>query len=101
MADSNLMDPIVDSTQQEFNDAQNSMTSFENDNVDSNDQDSNMNSNRQDNMNSSNHESMNNSYDQENGHPNSENEQSFDDNGRGSFRYLEPIFYILNNIVFL
>ncbi|XP_015374118.1 PREDICTED: transcription elongation regulator 1 isoform X1 [Diuraphis noxia] len=87
MADSNLMDPIVDSTQQEFNDAQNSMTSFENDNVDSNDQDSNMNSNRQDNMNSNNHESMNNSYDEEeNGHPNSENEQSFDDNGRGSFR---------------
>lgn len=85
MADSNLMDPIVDSTQQEFNDTQNSMTSFEND---SNDQDSNMNSNRQDNMNSNNHESMNNSYDQENGLPNSENEQSFDENGRGSFRYL-------------
>lgn len=86
MADSNLMDPIVDSTQQEFNDTQNSMTSFENDNIDSNDQDSNMNSNRQDNMNSNNHESMNNSYDHENGHLNSENEQSFDDNGRGSFR---------------
>lgn len=85
MADSNLMDPIVDSTQQEFNDTQNSMTSFEND---SNDQDSNMNSNRQDNMNSNNHESMNNSYDQENGLPNSENEQPFDENGRGSFRYL-------------
>lgn len=86
MADSNLMDPIVDSTQQEFNDTQNSMTSFENDNVDSNDQDSNMNSNRQDNMNSNDDEY--NSYDQENGHPNSENEQSFDDNGRGSFRYI-------------
>lgn len=85
MADSNLMDPIVDSTQQEFNDTQNSMTSFENDNVDSNDQDSNMNSNRQDNMNSNDDDY--NSYDQENRHPNSENEQSFDDNGRGSFRY--------------
>lgn len=88
MADANLMDPIVDSTQQEFNDAQNSMTSFENENVDSNDQDSNMNSNRQDNMNSNSHESLNNSYDQDNGHPNSENEQSFDDNDRGSYRYL-------------
>lgn len=83
MDESSLMDPIVDSTQQEFNDTQNSMTSFENDNVDSNDQDSNMNSNQQDNMNSNNHES----FDQENGHSNIENEQSFDDNGRGSFRY--------------
>lgn len=87
MADSHLMDPVMDSAQQEFNDTQNSMTSFENDNVDSNDQDSNMNSNRQDNMNSNNHESMDDSYDQENGHPNDENEQSFDDNGRDSFRY--------------
>ncbi|VVC37261.1 Hypothetical protein CINCED_3A007955 [Cinara cedri] len=76
------MDPIVDSTRQEFNDNQNSMTSFENENIDSNDQDSNMNSNRQDNMNSNNHDP----FDQENGHSNIENEQSFDDNGRGSFR---------------
>jgi hypothetical protein len=90
-----LMDPIVDSTQQEFNDAQNSMTSFENDNVDSNDQDSNMNSNRQDNMNSNSHEAVNNSYDQENVHPNSENEQSFDDNGRGPFRYGYFLFCLL------
>lgn len=86
MAESNLMDPM--DSAQEFNDTQNSTTSFENDNVDSNDQDSNMNSNRQDNMNSNNHESINNSYDMENGHPNSDNEQSFDDNGRSSFRYL-------------
>lgn len=86
MAESNLMDPIVDSTQQEINDTQNSMTSFENENVDSNDQDSNMNSNRQDNMNSNNHESINNQYDQDNSLLNSENEQSFDDNGRSSFR---------------
>lgn len=93
MGDINLMDPIVDSTQQELNDAQNSMTSFENDNVDSNDQDSNMNSNRQDNMNSNSHEAVNNTYDQENVHPNSENDQSFDDNGRGPFRYV--YFYIV------
>lgn len=93
MADSNLMDPIADSSQQEFNDNQTSMTSFENDNVDSNDQDSNMNSNRQDNMNSNNHESINNSYDKENGHPpHSENDQSFEDNGRSSFRYLYFLF---------
>lgn len=93
MADSNLMDPVVDSVQQEFNDTQNSMTSFENDNVDSNDQDSNMNSNRQDNMNSNTRESMNNSYEQENGHLNSENDQSFDDNGRSSFRYSSHLLF--------
>ncbi|XP_050430254.1 transcription elongation regulator 1 [Adelges cooleyi] len=80
MADSNLMDPEVDSTQQEFSNAQNSVDPFENENMDSNDQDSNMNSNHQDNMNSEDVDSMDNSYNQENGHQFNENE------GRTSFR---------------
>lgn len=100
MAESNLMDPVVDSTQQEFNDTQNSLTSFENDNGDSNDQDSNMNSNHQDNMNSNNQESLINSYDQENGNPNSENDQSFDDNGRSSFRYSFFKIIFINKALF-
>ncbi|XP_050536238.1 transcription elongation regulator 1 [Daktulosphaira vitifoliae] len=90
MANLNLMDSVVDSTQQEYSESHNDMVSL-NDNMDSNDQDSNMNSDQQDDMNSENYESIDNMYNHENRLSYSEHADidKLNDQDRKSYRHLE------------